>query len=287
MRRRFESDFRHSLSSNAFVIRFRLSLSSNVRQLLLLSFIAYVYKQPYSMLEKPIIENRILKLEERLRLLKDKISFEVKKEKINDLVNKLNNKTIWNNKSLIKELNRELSLLRFDVSILDKLLEDFRDIKEIFRHITANLNKATSITLFDINNELCVLDKKIEQLELSLMFKDKSDMLDCYIDIQAGTGGVDSQDWTSILLRMYLRWASMHRFKTEVIHEMVGDLNKPKSVTIKVLGVYAYGWLRTETGIHRLVRKSPFSSNGKRHTSFSSIYVYPVISDDINIYITP
>ncbi|PHN16282.1 PCRF domain-containing protein, partial [Candidatus Tremblaya phenacola] len=241
------------------------------------------------MLESPIVEVRILNLEERLTLLKDNLRIDVKKEKINELVIMLANKSIWSNKNQVSCLNRDLSLLRIDGSILDNLLETFRGIKEVVRHTATNIshNETTSVTLVAINNELCVLDKKITQLEANLMFKNKTDRLGCYIDIQAGSGGIESQDWTSILLRMYLRWTSLHRFKTEVVHVLVGELNKPKSVTIKIQGAYAYGWLRTETGIHRLVRKSPFSSNGKRHTSFSSIYVYPEISDAINIYIVP
>lgn len=129
--------------------------------------------------------------------------------------------------------------------------------------------------------ELLNLEKNFFQLEVQSIFSHKKDNFDCYMDIQAGSGGIDAQDWVSILLRMYLRWVDMKRFKSEIIEESVGEIAGMKSVTLKISGDYAYGWLRTETGIHRLVRKSPFDSSGRRHTSFSSVFVYPSINNDI------
>ena len=117
------------------------------------------------------------------------------------------------------------------------------------------------------------------------MFSGKNDKNNCYIDLQAGSGGVEAQDWVSILMRMYLRWSEIKGFNTEIIHMSEGDIAGIKSVTIHVSGQYAFGWLRTETGIHRLVRKSPFDSNGKRHTSFSSVFIYPEIINNIDIKI--
>ena len=135
--------------------------------------------------------------------------------------------------------------------------------------------------------ELDTLEEKLEQLEFRRMFSGEYDSADCYLDIQAGSGGTEAQDWASMLERMYLRWAEARGFKTEIIEESEGEVAGIKSVTIKISGDYAYGWLRTETGVHRLVRKSPFDSGGRRHTSFSSAFVYPEVDDDIDIEINP
>jgi len=117
------------------------------------------------------------------------------------------------------------------------------------------------------------------------MFSKKNDHCNCYIDIQSGSGGTEAQDWAYMLLRMYLRWADKKKFKTEMIYESVGEIVGIKSATVRVIGEYAFGWLRTETGIHRLIRKSPFDSGKRRHTSFSSIFIYPEIDNKIDINI--
>lgn len=135
--------------------------------------------------------------------------------------------------------------------------------------------------------ELDVLEKKLGELEFRRMFSGEYDSADCYMDIQAGSGGTEAQDWASMLLRMYLRWAEARGFKTEIIEESDGEVAGTKSATIKIIGDYAFGWLRTETGVHRLVRKSPFDSGGRRHTSFSSVFIYPEVDDNIDIDINP
>jgi len=135
--------------------------------------------------------------------------------------------------------------------------------------------------------ELDTLMGKLDQLEFRRMFSGEYDSANCYLDIQAGSGGTEAQDWASMLLRMYLRWAESKGFATEIIEESDGDVAGTKSATIKISGDYAFGWLRTETGVHRLVRKSPFDSGGRRHTSFSSVFVYPEVDDDIDIEINP
>ncbi|EWH11071.1 peptide chain release factor 2 [Catenovulum agarivorans DS-2] len=119
------------------------------------------------------------------------------------------------------------------------------------------------------------------------MFSGPQDASDCYIDLQSGSGGTEAQDWCSMLLRMYLRWAEAHGFKAELIEVSEGEVAGLKSATVRVSGEYAYGWLRTETGVHRLVRKSPFDSGNRRHTSFASAFVYPEVDDDIEIDINP
>lgn len=142
-------------------------------------------------------------------------------------------------------------------------------------------------TFNDTIIELDALKAKLAQLEFCRMFSGEYDRADCYLDIQSGTGGTEAQDWASMLLRMYLRWAESKGFKTKVIEESEGEVAGLKSATIKIIGDYAFGWLRTEAGVHRLVRKSPFDSGGRRHTSFSSVFVYPEVDDDIDIEINP
>jgi len=127
----------------------------------------------------------------------------------------------------------------------------------------------------------------LEKLEFRRMFSGPNDANDCYIDIQSGSGGTEAQDWANMLLRMYLRWGEAHGFKTELIEVSDGDVAGIKSATLRMQGEYAFGWLRTETGVHRLVRKSPFDSGNRRHTSFSSAFVYPEVDDDIDIDIDP
>ena len=131
------------------------------------------------------------------------------------------------------------------------------------------------------------LKKNINALETTQMFRTKEDRYDAYIDIQSGSGGTEAQDWVAMLLRMYLRWLESKKFTHEVVELSEGEVAGYKSATIKVCGDYAYGWLRTETGVHRLVRKSPFDSGSRRHTSFASVFVYPQINEDIDVQVNP
>lgn len=167
---------------------------------------------------------------------------------------------------------------------IDQLTQGLEDITILLELTVKEDNKDIFL---DIQSELDGLELTLRQLEFRRMFSGEYDSADCYMDIQAGAGGTEAQDWASILLRMYLRWAESHGFKSEIIHESEGEVAGIKSVTIKVSGDYAYGWLRTETGVHRLVRKSPFNSGCRRHTSFSSAFVYPEVDDHIDIDVNP
>lgn len=142
-------------------------------------------------------------------------------------------------------------------------------------------------TVEAVKLDLDELTKRLENLEFRRMFSGEMDSANCYLDIQAGSGGTEAQDWAEILLRMYLRWGEAKGFKTELMEVSGGDVAGIKSATIRFEGEYAYGWLRTETGVHRLVRKSPFDSGGRRHTSFSSVFISPEIDDSVNIDINP
>lgn len=147
--------------------------------------------------------------------------------------------------------------------------------------------EADEATLTSIRDDAKRLDDAIAKLELRRMFNDPMDPNNCFIEIQAGAGGTEAQDWASMLLRMYLRYCEQKGFETEILEESEGEVAGIKSATVKVSGDHAYGYLRTETGIHRLVRKSPFDSNARRHTSFASVFVYPEVDDKIEVEINP
>ena len=164
---------------------------------------------------------------------------------------------------------------------LEQGVTDHSDLLEI----AVEENDADSAEM--IEAEVKGLEKMLAKLEFRRMFSGEMDENNAYLDIQAGSGGTEAQDWASMLLRMYLRWAESRGFKVEVTEESDGDVAGIKSATIKVDGEYAYGWLRTETGVHRLVRKSPFDSGNRRHTSFASVFAYPEVDDDLDIEVNP
>lgn len=170
------------------------------------------------------------------------------------------------------------------VETIDTLVHGLSDVDEL---LMLAVEENDESTFHDVEHELQDLESKLALLEFRRMFSGEYDHADCYLDIQAGSGGTEAQDWANMLLRMYLRWAEAKGFKTEIIEESDGDVAGIKSATIKVIGEYAFGWLRTETGVHRLVRKSPFDSGNRRHTSFSSAFVYPEVDDNIDIDINP
>jgi peptide chain release factor 2 len=142
-------------------------------------------------------------------------------------------------------------------------------------------------TINEVVNDLGEFEKVVAGLEFRRMFSGEMDQNNAYVDIQSGAGGTEAQDWAEMLLRMYLRWAEAHGFKAEVIEASAGEVAGIKSATVHVVGEYAYGWLRTETGVHRLVRKSPFDSGNRRHTSFASVFTSPEVDDNIDIDIDP
>ncbi|AML57171.1 Peptide chain release factor 2 [Serratia rubidaea] len=191
---------------------------------------------------------------------------------------------MWNEPERAQALGKERSALEAIVETIDGLQQGEEDVLGLLELAVEADDEET------FNEAVVELDQlivKLEQLEFRRMFSGEYDSADCYLDIQAGSGGTEAQDWASMLLRMYLRWAEDKGFKTEIIEESDGDVAGIKSATIKIIGDYAFGWLRTETGVHRLVRKSPFDSGGRRHTSFSSVFVYPEVDDNIDIEINP
>lgn len=170
------------------------------------------------------------------------------------------------------------------VDQLGSLLQTLKDTQELFEMA---LEEKDEMAVEEISKEVLMLGKLVETLEFQRMFSGEMDPNNAYLDIQAGSGGTEAQDWAEMLLRMYLRWGEARGFKTTLQECSAGEVAGIKSATIEFVGSYAYGWLRTETGVHRLVRKSPFDSGNRRHTSFASIFVYPEISEDFEIDINP
>ena len=170
------------------------------------------------------------------------------------------------------------------VSTIDRLDEGLDDAEEL---LMMAVDEDDQDSVDELINELDDLDKHLQKLEFRRMFSGDMDAENAYIDIQSGSGGTEAQDWADMLLRMYLRWCESRGFKAEIIELSSGEVAGIKSATIQVQGEFAFGWLRTETGVHRLVRKSPFDSGSRRHTSFASIFCYPEVKEDIDIDVNP
>ena len=170
------------------------------------------------------------------------------------------------------------------VNGLDQLQRDIADALELLD--LAKTEDGTEI-VEEVAEDVGIIESKLDKLEFRRMFRGEADALNAFVDIQSGSGGTEAQDWAEMLLRMYSRWAEGQGFKSELVERSPGDVAGIKSATIKVSGEYAYGYMRTETGIHRLVRKSPFDSGNRRHTSFASVYAYPEIDDSFEIDINP
>ena len=196
----------------------------------------------------------------------------------------LENPNIWDNPEYAQSLGKEKVSLEQIVHTIKHLEQGTEDVEGLLEMAVEAKDQET---FDDVQKELNELIEALEKLEFRRMFSGPNDINDGYIDIQSGSGGTEAQDWANMLLRMYLRWGEEQGFKTELIEVSDGDVAGIKSATIKFTGEYAYGWLRTETGVHRLVRKSPFDSGSRRHTSFASAFAYPEINDDIEIEINP
>jgi len=191
---------------------------------------------------------------------------------------------IWADPKRAQDLGREKKALDDVVDRMRRLDHDLGDAAELFELSRADQDGAALAT---IDADVTALGRQIDDLEFQRMFNNPLDPNNCFLDIQAGAGGTEAQDWASILERMYLRYAERKDFKAELLEESAGEVAGIKSATIKMTGPYAYGMMRTETGVHRLVRKSPFDSNARRHTSFASVFVYPEVDDTVEVEINP
>ena len=210
--------------------------------------------------------------------------YEERSERLIEVLRELEQPDVWNNPKLAQELGKERVSLENIVNTIQSLEESLSESTELLKLAEEeNDEEAVAVVLDDLE----VNEKQLGKLEFRRMFSGEMDVNNAFVDIQSGSGGTEAQDWADMLLRMYLRWGEKHNFKTELLEVSPGEVAGIKSATIQYTGEYAFGWLRTETGVHRLVRKSPFDSGNRRHTSFASVFVSPEIDDSIEIDINP
>ena len=210
--------------------------------------------------------------------------YDEKASKLEEVNRALKDPAVWNNAERAQELGKEKRQLEDVVLTLQKIDAQSRDLKDLYELAEA---EDDDDTFEAVEADLVELQGAIENLEFRRMFSNPMDPNNCFIEIQAGAGGTEAQDWAGMLERMYLRYGEKKGFTVELMEETEGEVAGIKNCTIKFSGEYAYGFLRTETGIHRLVRKSPFDSNARRHTSFTSVFVFPEVDDSIEIEINP
>jgi peptide chain release factor 2 len=191
---------------------------------------------------------------------------------------------VWNEPERAQALGQERAQLEQIVIVLDELSTGLNDAGEL---LSMAVEEDDADTVAEVEQDIGRFEQKLAALEFRRMFSGEMDANNAYVDIQSGAGGTEAQDWAEMILRMYLRWAEAHGFKAEVVEASAGEVAGIKSSTVHMTGEYAYGWLRTETGVHRLVRKSPFDSGNRRHTSFASVFVSPEVDDNIDIEIDP
>jgi peptide chain release factor 2 len=196
----------------------------------------------------------------------------------------LENPDVWNDPEKAQSLGRERAQLEHIVTTLDGLSSGLAEAGEMLELAVEEQDEETAEA---VASDLEAMESRVEQLEFQRMFAGEMDASPCFVDIQAGSGGTEAQDWAEMLLRMYLRWAERRGWKTDLVEVSSGDVAGIKSATIHIVGDYAYGWCRTETGVHRLVRKSPFDSGNRRHTSFAAVFVSPEVDDNIQIDLNP
>ncbi|WP_298430535.1 peptide chain release factor 2 [Ottowia sp.] len=230
------------------------------------------------------IETRLEDLSARTAALRGYLDYDAKAERLRTVNAALEDPAVWNDPKKAQELGKEKKSLDDVVGVLDRLTSELADNTELF---AMSRDESDDGGLLAIEQEANQLAATVEQLEFRRMFNQPADPSNAFLDIQAGAGGTEAQDWASMLLRQYLKYAERKGFKTTVEDESPGEQAGIKGATIKIEGDYAFGLLRTETGVHRLVRKSPFDSAGGRHTSFASVFVYPEIDDSIEIDINP
>ena len=211
--------------------------------------------------------------------------YEGRKERLTEVLRELEDPKLWTSQQdRAQELGRERTRLEGVVGTLDRLQAGLSEAGELLELAEA---EADAGTVASVQRDVDRIEGEVARLEFQRMFPGEMDSHNCFLDIQAGAGGTEAQDWAQMLMRMYLRWADKNGFKTEVTDSSDGEVAGIKSCSIRFEGEYAYGWLRTETGVHRLVRKSPFDSNARRHTSFASVFVSAEVDDDINIDVNP
>ena len=210
--------------------------------------------------------------------------FENKAQRLEEVNGLLEDPKVWDNAEKAQKLGKEKRSLELVVNSLTGILNNITDSRDLFDMAR---EEADDDTLLSVDADSKNIEKQIAEMEFRRMFSGELDSANCFIEFQSGSGGTEAQDWAGMLLRMYLRYCERKGFKVEVLEESDGDVAGIKGASVKVTGDYAYGTLRTENGVHRLVRKSPFDSNAKRHTSFASVQIFPEVDDSIQIDINP
>ncbi|MBO9791254.1 MULTISPECIES: peptide chain release factor 2 [Xanthomonas] len=236
------------------------------------------------MIETNPIRQRITDLNDRVLSLRGYLDYDAKKERLEEVSRELESPDVWNDAERAQALGRERSMLEKTVIGIADVLSGLADAGDLLELAESEQDEDTALAVIaDLDN----YQAHVEKLEFQRMFSGQMDSANAFVDIQAGAGGTEAQDWAEILLRMYLRWAESRGWKTELMEVSGGDVAGIKSATVRIEGEYAYGWLKTEIGVHRLVRKSPFDSDNRRHTSFTSVFVSPEVDDNIEIDINP
>ena len=210
--------------------------------------------------------------------------YESKAERLEEVLRQMEDPSIWQDQKFAQELGQEKASLEKIVSTLSNVKTGVTDCIDMLELAAEEQDQDL---VDDVTQDLNRLETELAALEFQRMFSGPMDANNAFIDIQSGSGGTEAQDWANMILRMYLRWAESQGFKAEIIELSEGDVAGIKSATVKVAGEYAFGFLRTETGVHRLVRKSPFDSGSRRHTSFASMFAYPEIDDRVDVGINP
>ncbi|PLA74973.1 peptide chain release factor 2 [Hydrogenovibrio sp. SC-1] len=221
---------------------------------------------------------------ERTQVLRGYLDYDTKQERLVEVIRELESPTVWNEPERAQALGKEKSQLEKVVETIDELGSSLASAQEILEMAEMDSDQEM---VDEVISELSRLEGKLDELEFQRMFSGELDANNAYLEIQSGSGGTEAQDWANMILRMYLRWAESHGFKAEILEVSAGDVAGIKGATVHIQGDYAFGWLRTETGVHRLVRKSPFDSGNRRHTSFASVFISPEIDDSFEVDINP
>ncbi|HEX6005805.1 MAG TPA: peptide chain release factor 2 [Burkholderiales bacterium] len=230
------------------------------------------------------IAKRLQDVAARAAALRRYLDFDAKQKRLAEVARLIEDPAVWDDNRRAQELGKERKSLESVVSTLSRLDSEIRDACELFDMARSEADEGM---LTGLARDAETLEKTVADMEFRRMFSNPMDPNNCFVDIQAGSGGTEAQDWAAMLERMYLRYCERKGFRAELLEESPGEVAGIKSATLKVNGDYAYGHLRTETGVHRLVRKSPFDANNRRHTSFASVFVYPEADETIEVEINP
>ncbi|HEY0916549.1 MAG TPA: peptide chain release factor 2 [Solimonas sp.] len=230
------------------------------------------------------IKSEITALRVRFDALRGYLDYDNKKDRLAEVNAELEGGEVWNKPEYAQSLGRERALLQDVIDSIDRAANGLNDAGDLLDMAEA---EGDAGTVAEVESDVIKLGKLADDMEFRRMFSGEMDTANAYVELQAGAGGTEAQDWADILLRMYIRWAEGKGFKVELLERSDGEVAGLKSASLFIEGSYAYGWLRTETGVHRLVRKSPFDSGNRRHTSFAGVFVSPEVDDNIKIDINP